>query len=461
MARNGSGTYNRIAGTPYVYNTVIDQAVVNSEFDDIASALTASIAKDGQTTPTADLPMGTYKHTGVGAATARTHYARAAEVQDGSITHLTSVAGTDTITASAALSMSAYATGQKFSFVSAGANTGAATININSIGAKAITKNGTTALAAGDIPSGAVVEIAYDGTRFQLGHVGLKAGDIGVTVQAYDADTAKTDVAQTFTATQTWSKGADVASANALTLGADGNYFDITGTTAITSIGTKGVGTVVKLHFDAALTLTHHATDLILPGGANYTTEAGDEFEFTEYATGDWRCTGYTKASGQAVVGSGGSTLGTPVASTSGTAIDFTSIPAGTKRIVISFSGVSTNGTSPLTVQIGDSGGIETGSYNGGVCQFGGATANYAGGGFELSTANDAGATWRGHVTLTLENSSSNTWIATSVMTRGDSAVVSVGGGGKVLSATLDRVRVTTVGGANTFDNGEINIIYE
>lgn len=99
-----------------------------------------------------------------------------------------------------------------------------------------------------------------------------------------------------------FSKGADVASANALTLGNDGNYFDITGTTAITSIGTLGVGTVIKLHFDAALTFTHHATDLILPGGASITTAAGDEAELVEYATGDWRCTSFTKASGLSVV---------------------------------------------------------------------------------------------------------------------------------------------------------------
>jgi hypothetical protein len=64
--------------------------------------------------------------------------------------------------------MTAYATGQKFTFVSAGANTGAATININSIGAKALTKNGATALSAGDIPSGAAVEVVYDGTQFQV-----------------------------------------------------------------------------------------------------------------------------------------------------------------------------------------------------------------------------------------------------------------------------------------------------
>lgn len=104
-----------------------------------------------------------------------------------------------------------------------------------------------------------------------------------------------------YTGIQRWAKGADVASASALALGNDGNYFDITGTTAITSIGTKGIGTVVKVHFDGALTLTHHATNLILPGGANITTAAGDEAEFVEYGTGTWRCTNYIKATGTAL----------------------------------------------------------------------------------------------------------------------------------------------------------------
>lgn len=69
MARNGSGTYTRVTGTPYIYGTVIDQVVVNSEFDDIATALTNSLAKNGETTPTGNLPMGGYKLTGLGAAT--------------------------------------------------------------------------------------------------------------------------------------------------------------------------------------------------------------------------------------------------------------------------------------------------------------------------------------------------------------------------------------------------------
>jgi hypothetical protein len=101
-----------------------------------------------------------------------------------------------------------------------------------------------------------------------------------------------------------WSKGADVISATALPVLTDGNYFDVTGTTTVTSINTTGgAGTLIKLHFDAILILTHHATDLVLPSGASITTAVGDEAEFIEYATGDYRCTNYSKASGEAVVG--------------------------------------------------------------------------------------------------------------------------------------------------------------
>lgn len=168
MARNGSGTYNLPAGNPVTTGTTISSTWANSTLSDMATALTGSIASDGQTTASGNLPMGGFIHTNVGNATVRTNYASAGQVQDGTLTYLTSVAGTNTITAVAAVGMTAYATGQKFTFVSAGANTGAATININSIGAKALTKNGATALSAGDIPSGAAVEVVYDGTQFQV-----------------------------------------------------------------------------------------------------------------------------------------------------------------------------------------------------------------------------------------------------------------------------------------------------
>src|SRR5574343_654088 len=75
-------------------------------------------------------------------------------------------------------------------------------------------------------------------------------------------------------------KGSDIASAGTTDIGAvAGSYHDITGTTTITSLGTVSAGIRKTLQFDGALTLTHNATSLILPGGANITTAAGDHLE--------------------------------------------------------------------------------------------------------------------------------------------------------------------------------------
>jgi len=168
MARNGSGTYILPAGNPVITGSVISSTWANNTLNDISAALTGSIASDGQTSPVANLTMAGFSHTNVGNASLRTQYASAGQVQDGTFQYLTSVSGADTITATAALGMSAYATGQSFRFIAVGNNTTAVTLNINAIGAKAITKNGVDALAAGDILAGGIVQVVYDGTQFQL-----------------------------------------------------------------------------------------------------------------------------------------------------------------------------------------------------------------------------------------------------------------------------------------------------
>ena len=167
MARNGSGTYTLPLANVVAGDTIL-ASWANSTMTDIGTALTASLAKDGQTVPSANLPMGTYRHTGVGAATTLTDYTQAKQVVDNTLKILGSIGGSvDAITATAPLSMSAYVTGQQFSFTAAGTNTSTMTININSIGVKAITVRGTTAVGAGEITSGERVIIEYDGTRFQ------------------------------------------------------------------------------------------------------------------------------------------------------------------------------------------------------------------------------------------------------------------------------------------------------
>ena len=168
MARNGSGTYTLPAGNPVVSGTTISSTWANNTLSDIATALTSSIAKDGQTTPTANLPLGGFKLTGMGVGSANTDSLTLGQAQNQGYLLIGTVAGADTITGLLSPAVTAYVAGQKFSFIAAGTNTGAATLNINSVGAKSITKLGTTALAAGDIQANAVILVEYDGTQFQL-----------------------------------------------------------------------------------------------------------------------------------------------------------------------------------------------------------------------------------------------------------------------------------------------------
>ena len=169
MSFNGSGTFQiNTAGQPVVSGTTISSTAFNALTADLATGLSTCITKDGQTTPTANIPMGSNKITGLAVGTVATDAATLGQVQSTVAKLLNSVSGVDTITAAGTPSVSAYAAGQMFYFVAAGDNTGAVTINIDSLGAKSVTRDGAVALAAGDIKSGEVVVIVYDGTRFQV-----------------------------------------------------------------------------------------------------------------------------------------------------------------------------------------------------------------------------------------------------------------------------------------------------
>ena len=149
-------------------------------------------------------------------------------------------------------------------------------------------------------------------------------------------------------------------------------------------------------------------------------------------------------------------TLGTAIATTSGTSHDFTGIPSWVKRITVICDGVSTNGISIPQIQIG-SGSIDAASYLGSA--FTANTNNTANStGFLLGGTSAAVYARHGHVVLTLIGS--NKWGCS--VTLGDTnTAVHVGGGSKTLSGTLDRIRLTTVNGTDTFDAGSINIMYE
>lgn len=179
MPRNGSGNYIR-PQADYTPGTTILSSSVNSDLNDMATALTASIARDGQTTPTGNLPMSGFRHTGVANGAARTDYAALGQVQDGAFLWGGTAGGTaNAITISLNPPITTYGGGLVVRFISSATNTGSVTLNVNSLGAVALNKgDGTVALMAGDIPANALIEAIYDGTRFRLGSVNAAFSDL-------------------------------------------------------------------------------------------------------------------------------------------------------------------------------------------------------------------------------------------------------------------------------------------
>jgi hypothetical protein len=200
MSFNGTGTFViNSSGQPVVSSTVISATVFNALTADLATGLSTCITKDGQTTPTNNIPMGGFKITGLGAGTVGTDAVRLSQLQAGAA-QLLAVSGTDTLTALGTPTLTAYATGNLFYFVAAATNTTSVTLNVDGLGAKAVTRHGSTALVAGDILAGEVCLVVYDGTRFQLlnptsytnlnvsGVLSLAAGAVGTPSLAASGD---------------------------------------------------------------------------------------------------------------------------------------------------------------------------------------------------------------------------------------------------------------------------------
>lgn len=143
--------------------------------------------------------------------------------------------------------------------------------------------------------------------------------------------------------------------------------------------------------------------------------------------------------------------------STSGTAINFTGIPSGSRRVTVLGAAVSTNGTSSLLIQIGD-GSISTSGYVGGNFGNTNTTNTSTAGAVLLQSTNTATSSFSFAITISMQTA--NTWIFDGTVARNDGAVWFVSSY-KTLTGALDRVRVTTVNGTDTFDAGTINILYE
>lgn len=233
-----------------------------------------------------------------------------------------------------------------------------------------------------------------------------------------------------------------------------------------TGIVTGTAGNLMLIQGTSVSTATTSFTASISGTTMTVTAVASGTIAVGQVITG----TGVTAGTVITALGTGTGSTGTYTVSASQTVasttitivgLDFLSIPSWVKRITVMFNGVSTNGTSKLILQVG-SGSVTSSGYLGACVQtvdLNTPTGVNNSSGFQLDNAANAAGIRYGQIVLALI--SGNTWTQTGIVSRSDTAAVSNSGGVIALSGTLDRVRITTVSGTDTFDAGSINIQYE
>ena len=309
--------------------------------------------------------------------------------------------------------------GMVLRFKAANANTGASTFSPNGLGAAPIVSLAGAPLAAGEIVAGGEVWLQYNAS------IGSWVSLLRV-VSDY-LNTTRINVASASTVNLT-------ASAP------NTRHINITGTTTISGF-TVSAGLCYFVRFDGALTLANGA-GLVTQAGANIVTQAGDTCLLRATANNVVEVLCYTstqkltQASEQVA---------------SGTAMDFTGIPAWVQRITVMFDGLSSSGTSRREIRLGTSSGIEATGYLGAMS----------------GAANDTGFLLAGTLasnvsygTFTLTRMSGNKWSCHGILNTAGTAM-DFQSGVKTLSGTLDRLRLTTQNGTDTFDAGTVNIMYE
>jgi hypothetical protein len=281
MSRNGAGTYSLYAGVnPVVTGTTITSSWANNTLSDLATAMTASIANDGQTPILANLPMSGFRHTGVGNAANLTDYAAAGQVQNGAFIWGGTAGGSaDALTISLSPSLTAYSTGQKFRFLSGASPSTSTTptLNINGLGAKTIVRRDNSACVSGEIPASTLIDVVYDGTNFRLASAPVMGTSSITTLGTVTTGTWNaTVIAGQYGGTGVANTGKTITLGGNISTGAA-----ITTTGALTTGGALTTANAFTTSGNFALTLTTtNTTNVTLPtsGTLAVTTQALDTF---------------------------------------------------------------------------------------------------------------------------------------------------------------------------------------
>jgi hypothetical protein len=325
LARDGSGTFG-LAEAPFVNGTTIDADVMNSDLSDIAAGLTQSLSKDGQTVPTASLPMAGFKHTNVGAATDGTNYVRADQISGGNITGVDDSGTANVYAIAPAIPITAYVKYQRFQFFAGNANTGASTLAVSGLSAKNIVHLDGTALQLGDIPQFALADVEYDGTRFML----LSASGVR-------------GMANTWPAAQTFS--------SAIT------YGGVTLSNAVTGTGAMVLGTSPTITTALQINGVDNGSSLLIKntGGAKWIDFkpelSADTAQIGYWNGSSWK---FTSFAGNVILQNaltyGGVTLTNAVTGTGKMVLDASPVLSGADLGTTSFAHTQSPGTNNTTV---------------------------------------------------------------------------------------------------------------
>lgn len=411
MPRDGAGVFSLDPGYLAVSGEVIQPSQHNPPLEDLAAGVSDSIARTGVTALVADIPFGGFKATGLGAATS----------------------GGDAVNRDTAdARYSAIGIG-----LTAAVGSNALVITLTNADGTALSSSApvTLAMRSSTLATGTITPRTISSPVALTITSGSTLGTVSATpfslyVAVFDdAGTARLAVLQTSLQVVIDSDGVSSATAEGGIGGADsaGVWY------ANAAISSKAYKIVGRLDFSAG-----------------------------QAASGVW-------ATAPSKIDVGRPSLPGQVLATqqttltlSGTEQGWTSIPARTFKIDIGFVNVSTNGTALPLIQLGDSGGYEGAPYTGSTAYMQNAVAIISAlfsTGFALTPAMAAALTFSGKATLLLHNAATNTWAFESSVGRTDATVNLIGAGYKSLSATLDRFRIVTANGSDTFDGGEISAV--
>lgn len=371
-----------------------------------------------------------------------------------------STGSSNTYALAANQTFTAYYDGMLLCFDANFSNTGAATLNVDSLGAKTIKKFNDQDLDSGDIESGQKILVVYDGTNFQLLSA-VSAGNLAVTNAnnnfSADQTIASTDAgASEGPALDLHRNSASPAVSDAIgavrfkgedTTSAETTYAKL-GPPVILDPNDGTEDAEIPIATVVAGTLAnrvHIGQGLYVEGNTDPGAGKIDADDFlisgTPISERSWR-----------------DQLATPQATTSGTTKDFTAPFSNIRQIVVMLNGVSTNGNGEPLIQIGTASTPLTTGYDGRVGTSGGTA--YGGEGFELFTSASNSHVLTGVVRLSLLNASTNIWTAHHTLFNSQGGGTAQYGTGIVtLSGALNIVRLTT-DDANTFDAGSVNVLW-